>query len=285
MYCPWALVRSAWRVRAYLPFQGLDAEQRRARSVLQAQLRSLRAGPGELLHAWFSGPRHRNSDVENVVLYNIDSTGACFRSSWVHGVRFETAAGDPVSATPCVYQYRVTPAADVPRSWRRGAVLARFRDVDLGRFASEHRLAQVWWAVHHGPAEIATSPLSPDGSFGVFLEVVAPASTPPGVRPELVKSLVDGVICAFQNHLDQTTVADVAAGIAPTVAVPADLVATQLASGRRAVLGPKARLVHARGGGVQWSPDDHRCVLGRVLRRPGDSWRVSGELHAVEPNS
>jgi hypothetical protein len=58
---------------------------------LHSRIRKLDPRPGEILHATYAGPRHPASDVENLLLYNVDMDGACFRHCAKSGVRFELA--------------------------------------------------------------------------------------------------------------------------------------------------------------------------------------------------
>lgn len=103
----------------------------------------------------------------------------------------------------------------------------------------------------------------------MFLELSVPPAAPVGVKPELVKSLVDGVVSAFQTHLDESTIDAVAARIANQIHADPNDVGRNLRREDRAVLGPRRRLVHARGAGAQWNPSDHLCAAGQVLRHPG----------------
>ena len=65
---------------------------------------------------------------------------------------------------------------------------------------------------------------------------------------------------------------------------PKEIVAL-LADSERAVLGG-CRLVHLRADGVQWSPDDDRCMAGQLLvghPNPSGSWSLEGVLFQVVP--
>lgn len=96
----------------YLPFERLDNEQLNAREELRTALAGLTAGPGEILHAWYSGPRPPNSDVENLVLYNVDSGGASFNRASTFGTRFELDSRSPDPGEHCLYRYRVVPTKE-----------------------------------------------------------------------------------------------------------------------------------------------------------------------------
>lgn len=266
-------------------FEESDVDALRARSQLRGLLRTLKPGPGAILHARYGGHRPANADVENLLIYNIDMGGAAFKTSAGYGVRFEESAQNHsnvgTNRRGCHYSYRLI-SADAPLGdWIVRDTLARFTRVELGAFGSDYRLAQTWFAVKNTtidrPAAAAQAP------FGVFLELDAPAGAAAGVAPGLLKSLIDGVVCAFQNHLNYETVGDVAARIALAIGEKPAEVAAKLLSDERAVLGSQHQLVYLRGNGVQWNPADHLCVAGQVLRRVGDRWRLSGRVCTLEP--
>lgn len=271
-------MRTPWR----LPFERLLPEQLQAREGLRSALSSLTASEGELLAALYSGPRPPNSDVENILFYNVDPGGASFVAASTRGVRFELDS-QPTDQVMCEYRYRLVGIEEPLATWELGRRLARFAGADLGRFVGEHRLAQVWMAVRNA-ADMAHSsrPLT-EGPFAVFLELGVPPGAGTGVRPELLKSVVDGVVCAFHNHADEMTVTGVAGRIANQIAVAPEVVAATLLAPDGAVLGARPHLVHARGQGVQWNPADARCVAGQLMRRPRERWMLSGEMYEVSP--
>ncbi len=80
----------------------------------------------------------------------------------------------------------------------------------------------------------------------MFLDLEVPPSVRPGVRPELLKALVDGVVCAFQTHLDQATVQYMASRIADEISVDPDDVTANLLASERAVCGARRQLMHGR---------------------------------------
>src|SRR6266704_3137279 len=55
----------------YIPFDQLTPAMRDARAALRSAVRSLAAGPGQILDASYAGHKLANMDVENLVLYNI----------------------------------------------------------------------------------------------------------------------------------------------------------------------------------------------------------------------
>lgn len=271
-------MKTPWR----FPFEHLEPEQLQARKGLRTALASLAASEGQLLAALYSGPRPPNSDVENILFYNVDPGGASFVSASTSGVRFELDS-QPIDQMTCQYQYRIVGAEEPLATWELGRRLTRFAGADLEHFTGQHRLAQVWMAVQSAPDRTYNPPPLTEGPFAVFLELEVPPGAGVGVRPEILKAVVDGVVCAFHNHLDEVTVTDVASRIANQIAVEPEVVAATLLAPDCAALGARPHLVRTRGQGVQWNPADERCVAGRLMRRPGERWELSGEIFEVSP--
>jgi hypothetical protein len=161
--------------------------------------------------------------------------------------------------------------------------LAGFTGADLGRFPSGKRLEKVWLAIHRATAETAGQPAAPATPFAIFLTLGYPRARSVGADPELVKALIDGTVAAFQAHGDRAGITEITARLAIATRRPAGLIARALLDDKQAVLGITGRLVHLRGTGVQWNPADHLCMAGQVVcqEAPGDTWRLSGEIHAV----
>src|SRR5207253_2262330 len=98
--------------------------------------------------------------------------------------------------------------------------------------------------------------------------------------------IIDGVVCAFQAHTDRSTITDVAARVAKTLAAPPVEIQRLLLNEDKAVLGSVPRLLHLRGEGVMWAPSDHYCVACELLlEEPTEStWAIKGrlmELHSA----
>lgn len=270
----------------YIPFERLTVDQREARDRLRAALSTLTAAPGQLLEAIYAGPKPANADVENLLLYNIDMGGASLLSGCQHGVRFEFAAPgqrSPEAPGGCSYRYRLVNASSQPTHWRGLRELASFQRAQLSDFPSAHRLAQTWRAIHQTAAETSGSSLGPGEPFGVFLTVFVPSLATGQLRPELVKSLVDGTVAAFQAQVDGAAAEIPACRVAAQLGEAPDHVREFLLDNQRAVLGPRARLVHPWRDGVQWSPGDHLCVVGQVQREETDvnGWSLSGQVRAL----
>jgi hypothetical protein len=271
----------------YIRFGRLPAWQKRLREQIRVGCSRLGPSSSEVLHATFFGDKHPKADVENLVLYNIDS----FKTSGRNGIRFEHGApqpGDPEYRFG--YRYALTERGDSFTHWQKVDTLATFGWTGLGAFTGEKKLAQVWWAVSHGKAEVFGS-AEAGRPFGVRVEIRPPYGREP-VWGGLVKGIFDGVICAFQIHTETAVPPEVLDLLVKHVGEqPEDREASPgkieraLRDPKRDVLGGVPRLVAPYRSGVKWDPSDHFCVAGELLAveaQPGDSgWEIKGEIVAL----
>ena len=233
-----------------------------------------------MLHATFFGAKHLNADVENLLLYYIDS----FRVAGRNGIRFEHGAAVPPAPDGAEYP--------VLLPLRARAAVGRLRRLAAGANAGVVRLdrpGRVRWRQAGGTGlagarprrgrGVRTSARAPETPFAVRVQVRPPHGREP-VWGGLVKGIFDGVICAFQAHTDTAVLPEVVARLATVLpADPAEIEA-QLLDQRRAVLGVVQRLVYPYRKGVKWDPADHLCVAGELLAAEpvGERWAIRGEL-------
>ena len=112
----------------------------------------LQAAKDELLHATYTPADQALCDVENVLIYNLEST-SCFRSSTHEGVRFERAFSyppapptSPADAGPGhYYRYEIVPASASFRHWHQADIVARVHaPLDS---ALPLDVTTLWWAL------------------------------------------------------------------------------------------------------------------------------------------
>lgn len=279
---------SAWANR-YVSFEPKHADQLGLRAELRARIAKLESAPDHVLHATFTGPLPRGADVENALFYNLDLDGRCFRRSSRRGLRFEHDPGRPPPLADgrsfaCSYRYSIQPReADRLQCWVRSRHLATIDAVTVDLETGSGLADRVWLAVRRSRTNSATR-RSADAPFAVELVVHPPRDTQPEPA-RLLKGLLDGVVAAFQAHGDQTTLGEVTTRIAERVQASSTDVRELLADSRDASLGIVPRLLVPWGKTVQWDPSDDKLVAGAVLVAPpaGESWRLSGEVLAVEP--
>ena len=72
---PDSAIVEAW-ADAYIPFDPSPGWQKALPAEIKTRCKQLEPSTGQVLHATFYGDKRPNADVENVVLYNIDSSSA-----------------------------------------------------------------------------------------------------------------------------------------------------------------------------------------------------------------
>jgi hypothetical protein len=141
-------------------------------------------------------------------------------------------------------------------------------------------VAQVWLALARGEVEEVGEPVAaPETPFAVKVQVRPPRGRQPRLD-RLVKGIFDGVICAFQAHIDTTVLPEVVSRLATVLPADPAEIEERMLDQRRAVLRAKHRLVYPYRGDIKWDPADHLCVAGELLPvEPVDPrWAVRGEL-------
>ena len=282
-------VVEAWS-DVYVQYPPTSKSQAELRIGLSRRVGMLVAEDNEVLHAVFSGPKHPQADVENLLTYNIDDTGRCFESAARNGVRFEHAASTPgvsPSGLACTYSYRYTlqPTDASFQNWRPIRTLVEFDRLQVAAAASGPRLTDVWLALKR--SSVVPSP-GGDGTTDCPFAVMVHVTPPAGPRPVVVrqvKVIVDGIVCAFQAHGKDATLGEMARRVAQITGASEAEVRMHLTDRERAVLGVAKSLLHAWGEVVQWSPADTRCVAGELLVKPGSGtdWTLSGRVVELAP--
>lgn len=197
----------------------------------------------------------------------------------MNGVIFEV---DPVPPPVGVsYAYEVVPVESRFRHWQPDRPLASV-SAELG--VAKPTLASIWWSLRSTPGGIqpAPRPRVRGENFAVTLDVEGPAKS---ATPGLLKSIVDGIVCGLQSQSDLAGADALAPLIALSVRAPVAAVTAALTNATVSSIGVRERLVHARGDGVQWTPDDDRCVAARLLFRRAARWRLTGDVTAVVPTA
>lgn len=270
----------AW-VDDYVQLGDQRACQKELRAEILARSGQLDPSTGQVLHATFFGSKPVSTDVENLLLFNVGSFAVAGRN----GIRFEYGAGVPQAPDGAqyryCYRYALAPRSGAFAAWQQGRTLVSFDWTDLDAFNGDKKLAQVWLALarERARAEVADPARAPETPFVVTVQLRPPRGRQP-VWGNLVKGVVDGVVCAFHAHTDVAVLPEVVRRLAATL--PADPVEIEkhLLDQGRAVLGVVSRLVYPYGAGVKWDPADNLCVAGELLPvNPVDRrWAIRGEI-------
>jgi len=258
--------------------------QRELRAELRSAIAALGNGTGFLAACYASPICDPSCDIENVLFYNV---GSGFALTTQEGLRFERQfrappppPGHPLSSPALHYhRYEVARAESSFVHWREGTLVARSPDVSLPRLSPETKPAAVWWSMRQAAVD-TYGQFDPAGWFALRLELTAPFGTASAAA--LIKIIVDGFVSSLHNH-DGSFTNELAQRISTQIGQPADQIAHLLRDRRDAPLGTKT-LVHRRASGVQWAPNDARCVACQlVVTRGAAATSLRGDLHAVMP--
>jgi hypothetical protein len=144
---------------------------------------------------------------------------------------------------------------------------------ELGPALSVH---SIWYAVRTGTIDLATA--APVGrGVPIRLDIRAGIDRDP---ISVVKVLVDGVVAGLQTHGDAGSMAWGADILSGRLSAPRDNVQAALSSGPVAIRGD-ARLVWARGSGLQWNPADDGIVQLDVQTRTGPPGTLEADVALV----
>jgi hypothetical protein len=281
-------VVEAW-ADGHIPFEPKVAWQKDLRSEIRSSCRLLEPPPGQLLRATFHGPMPRDSDVENLLLYNIDNTFQSFKLAGRHGIRFEYGGEVPPPVSNGAlyrfgFRYAFEPRDDeLVTAWKQGRMLASFGWTDLGAFARDNKLAQVWLALARCDVEPFFPAVEPDAKFAVRVQVRPPRGKD-WVLGKLVKPIVDGVICAFQAHTDTEDLTEIVERLAKGLPVYPEDLRRYLRDECRAVLRTVPRLFRLHGASVKGNPSDDLCLAGELLPADpiNDRWAIKGRIVEIK---
>jgi hypothetical protein len=281
-------VVEAW-ADGHIPFEPKVAWQKDLRSEIRSRCELLEPSAGQVLHATFFGAMPPRSDVENLVLYNIDEVFKSFRQAGRNGIRFEHGGevpplGPSGETYPFGFRYTFAPRdEEFVTAWKQGRPLASFDWTDLGAFAGDNKLAQVWLALARSDVEPFFPVVAPDAKFAVRVQVRPPHGKE-WVLGKLVKPIVDGVICAFQAHTDTKDQTEIAERLAKDLPVYPEDLRRYLRDECRAVLGSVPRLFTLHGAGVNGNPSDHLCMSGELLPADpiNDRWAIKGRIVEIK---
>ena len=281
-------VVEAWAAE-YIRFEHRPAWQEQLRTEIRSHCRQLERSDGNVLHATFFGAKHPRADVENLVLYYIDSFSGVGRD----GIRVEYGGPDaplgPDGDYQYCYRYSLAPRSDDFVHWQQVRPLASFDWTNL----KDKTLAHIWLALARrrllGEVNAAERVLAPEASFAVKIELRPPHGGRTRVNADLMKAVFDGVICAFQAQTSTKDLAETMARLAKFLQITPEEVEQLLCDQEGAVIGSVPRLVYPRGAGVQWNPSDDRCFAGELLpaeMEPGGTcWAIKGELVEIDYGS
>lgn len=256
------------------------------RRLIAGEVRALPAPAGRLLHAGYGGGRWPGTDVENLLLNNIDQGLTLFCGPARLGIGFEDLGpAAPLApdgtARGSYYRYRLAEPGESFTAVQPGRLICHVPEAVVPD--GEARLAaRVWLAVRRARPESAGPPWHGSFLLRVTLHQLEPARH--------VKAVVDGVTAAMQRDEADYRVNEAITRLARLQhADAAELLTLATAAdaplGARARLGPAARtrLFTLDGPGqVRVTPDDDRCIAAELTTAGTDGpARLSVEVHSA----
>jgi hypothetical protein len=259
----------------------------RLRRLIGDEIRALPAPTGRVLHAGYGGQRWRGTDVENLLLNNIDQTLAVFRRPAVLGIRFEDL-GPIVPPAPdgtarlSYYRYRLAEPGAAFAAVQPGHLICRVPEAVVPD-GPARLAARIWLAVRRARPLTGASGPPEHGSF--LLRVTVHQLE----LAKSIKAIVDGATAAMQRD-DADRVNEAVTRLARLQHAEAgELLA--LATAADAPLGTRARPGPASRGGlftldgpdqVRVTPDDDRCIAAEVTTAGKDGpARLSVEAYSA----
>ena len=252
-----------------IPFDNLRPDQLEERTRLQVLLRQLQPGPGQLLIARYSGPKHPKSEGREF---------CCFTILGALALR-------PPSATDCSLRNarRLLFAANIATRLRRPlrvqAVGPECRDWPNSQryvyripitFGSTKFGSTCDWRGGPRPRFIR----DPSRSCWIYKAPRSSCQAGTGEGQEAAGRLSGGLSVGRQRP----NVAEACARLALLTGRPADQLRELLCDFAGAVLGTLGELLAVYRQGIKWNPDDHHCVAGSVKwsEGQGPNWTLSG---------
>lgn len=262
-----------------IPFDSKKDWRADFKQALRAAIAPLKAREGEEIAAVYGSALPCDPvDTENALFYNLGQSP--FRGCANHALSFATLDAEKtrilldqqgVSGFRHYYEYRIIPF----REGNSNAV-ASWSSLPLFPLRGEHSAFDYWQVIRrhlatikcHQAADIA-------GDFGLDIHLESPETAVINLAT-VIKSLLDGVICAFHRMPEGTDSGRLRLA-AERLGCPADMLLDRACTplGQREYVRPKQN--H-----VLWDPKDMSCKSARLSIRYGRlDWRFSGTLYAL----
>ncbi len=248
------------------------------REQIRHDLRHLKLGREGVLYASYVSSEKRFCDVENVLFYNVGPSN--FNNLTRNGLRFERGFVEPPKldrfSFPHFQQYSVEKNSF--SYWKPENELATFSSVPLNNFSGNSKVDEVWFSLKRGNIERLDSTEIPQ-YFGLNIEI---NSNKEMKISSILKVLLDGIISAFQCHLNDSepSLFDMTS---KRLGINSEKVRELLLDRKNAVLG-SGKLIHKFSNSIQWNPKDDGLVAVEIIPKHDNSTSTtfSGNLFSVK---
>ena len=247
------------------------------REQIRQDLKHLKLGREGVLYASYVSSEKRFCDVENVLFYNVGPNK--FDNLTKNGLIFERGFAEPPKldkfSFPHFQQYSIEKNSF--GYWKPENELAAFSSAPVN-FSNDTKVDDVWYSLKRGNIKSLNSAKIPQ-YFGLNIEV---NSNKKMKISSILKVLLDGIISAFQCHLNNDTPSlfDVTS---KRLGIDSEKVKELLLDKKNAILG-SGKLIHKRSDSIQWNPKDDGLVAVEIIPKYSNSIHTtfSGNLFSVK---
>ena len=248
------------------------------REQIRQDLKHLKLGREDVLYASYVSSEKKFCDVENVLFYNVGPWN--FDNLTKNGLIFERGFAEPPKLDKFSFshfqQYSIEKNSF--SYWKPENELAAFSSTPVN-FSDNTKVDDVWYSLKRGNIKSLNSAKIPQ-YFGLNIEV---NSNKKMKISSILKVLLDGIISAFQCHLNDGTPSlfDVTS---KRLGIDSEKVKELLLDKRNAILG-SGKLIRKWGGSsIQWNPKDDGLVAVKIIPKYRDSIHTtfSGSLFSVK---
>ena len=247
------------------------------REQIRQDLKHLKLGREGVLYASYVSSEKKFCDVENVLFYNVGPWN--FDNLTKNGLIFERGFAEPPKLDKFSFshfqQYSIEKNSF--SYWKPENELAAFSSVPVN-FSNNTKVDDVWYSLKRGNIKSLNSVKIPQ-YFGLNIEV---NSNKKMKISSILKVLLDGIISAFQCHLNNDTspLFDVTS---KRLGIDSEKVKELLLDKKNAILG-SGKLIHKRSDSIQWNPKDDGLVAVEIIPKYSNSMHTtfSGNLFSVK---
>lgn len=266
-----------------LPFEPKDWLQQ-MKNDLCAELRRITAKENTILFAEYASPDESPCDVENVLLYNVGS--GPFRHLTRSGIFLKrNFQAKPLHETsprlfPHYHRYQMYSLDLIHEEMAKTQnLLASWNNIMITFMTSNAKPHQYWYALK--THDVVIYRLRVPLYYGIHLQIDAPNKQYFNLA-SIIKPMLDGFISAFHSYHKFDS--EIINKLTMLAGSQRDTIVSLVQNQNTAILG-KREFVRRYREGVQWNPNDERCVQISVLVQRHtllDTCKVSGKVFEVK---
>lgn len=185
-----------------IPFEP-NLEQSIFREVMQSKLRALRSFGNQILYAQYGCITSQLTDIENALFYNLGA--ASFGATLGKETSVYFRRMQPKEIYECenlgfqyFYHYSQEPKGKYKRWWEN-EIVCEWKGIPLGKVNSTLKATDYFLAIKQSPELIKCFEDGSKTTLGLKIELSVPKTSSFTNVVGIMKSMIDGVICAFHT--------------------------------------------------------------------------------------